>query len=301
MSDPKTSMLSEHANGEVDLNEVDPPATYIANVTTTEPARISPGREIKQAINTESAGTCHRTHPGEHSSQPKFLNSQSEWNPTGVLELDAQIQYQTNIVLLTPDWDPKKPGLICDLAMLYSHRFNSRGNLVDLSMWVEWQAKAYLLTPEHHPTKATLLSLLISSLCSRLARLGHPADLNLAIWYINQSMILTPNKRSQCEQGLLSQLGSLYFQRFMRLGNFNDLENAIVYQTEETLLIPDEHPSKTVSLENLGHMYYTRFNRLRTIMDLDKAIEHYIQALSLLTQKDNRNKALSLGKAKDTR
>ncbi|KAI0093498.1 CHAT domain-containing protein [Irpex rosettiformis] len=169
------------------------------------------------------------------------------------------------------DDNPDKAGIIADLGVSLSVRFECIGELQDLEESISLGQLANALTPEDSPDKHLRLSNLASSLFPRFGREGRAEDLEEAIALWTRAVELVPNGHVD-KPTMLNNLGTSLCTGFEHSGSANDLEKSIELHTRAVELTPEDHPNKPMWLMNLGNSHERRFERLGNLEDLERAI-----------------------------
>ncbi|THU80982.1 TPR-like protein [Dendrothele bispora CBS 962.96] len=184
------------------------------------------------------------------------------------------------VIKLTPDGSTKKAGLLNDLGIAFSHRFERLGKLRDLENAIHVKQQAVDLTPDGNANKAASLNNLGISFSQRYECLGELGDIENAIHVNRQAVDLTPDGHVN-KAALLNNLGNAFSCRFERLGELRDMENAIHVKQQALDLTPDGHAHKVAWLNNLGNAFSRRFERLGQLRDIENAICVKQQAVNL--------------------
>ncbi|KAJ7303802.1 TPR-like protein [Mycena albidolilacea] len=195
-------------------------------------------------------------------------------------DLKESMSMQEDVLQLTPDGHPEKPGLLNNLSNSLLHCYEEFGDLGYLQECIIKQEDAVRLTPDGHPEKPFMLHNLGNNLRSRFEQLGDLSDINDCISKQEDAAFLAPDRHSD-KPSWLNDLGCSLLHRFERLGDLNDINESISKQAYAIFLTPEGHPKKPGMLKDLGNALRLRFQRLGDLRDINDCISKLEDAVGL--------------------
>lgn len=190
------------------------------------------------------------------------------------------------------------PDALDNLGVAYSSRFQSTGDLSDISESISTHRRALTITPEAHPSLASHLGNMGSSLILRYGRTGDLPDLSEGISALERSISLTPRNHEALPYRLCN-LAVSFRDRYPVAKDRRDIIEAVASARAAVELTPEGHAEKPARLSILGVMLHTLFDEGGDICDIDAAISAITESMKL-TKDDHavlRKQLASLGRA----
>ncbi|WBB52448.1 tetratricopeptide repeat protein [Verrucosispora sp. WMMD573] len=179
----------------------------------------------------------------------------------------------------TSDEHCDRTGLLSDLGVALSFRFERTSAITDLDEAVAVTRDAVAATPDGHPERAKYLSNLGNHLRMQFEEGGAITDLDEAISVGQQAVTATPDGHLD-RAAYLSSLSLALRARFDRTGKIGELNEAVRLGRMAVAELSDGHPDHGGCLSNLSVALLSRFDRLGAAADLDEAVSLARQAVA---------------------
>ncbi|MFE6838753.1 CHAT domain-containing protein [Streptomyces sp. NPDC057705] len=196
--------------------------------------------------------------------------------------LEAVILLLTEAVEAAPAVHPRRAGILNDLGVAHTRRFERLGRPADLERSIE-VGEQVVAAPAAPSERAKHLNNLGGAYQMRYAQSGMTADLERSI-EVGEQAIAIGSADDPLRAERLCNLGISYRERFGRTGIAADLDRAVELGEQALATAPDQPGSdrvnRAVILTGLGGTYHERFERTRAAADLTRAVELGEQALA---------------------
>ncbi|KAG8796040.1 hypothetical protein FRC12_005830 [Ceratobasidium sp. 428] len=252
---------------------------------------LDPERPVSNDLqeNNQSSSTIAPVSPACDQTVSEGLGGAEHTKPLSELrEIHVWIDGLTEIVEITPDDRPSKPGWLNMLGLAYELLFNHQGALEHIRMAVTCIEAAVALAPNGDPHKPRYLKHLGDAHQSLFCHLGELEDLRVALDCQTQAVALTPESHSD-RPACLNGLGIAYEALYCCLGELGYVSKAINCWTQAVALAPKGHPEIPSYHSNLGNAYQSLFCHLGELEHLYMALD-YQQQGAALSPDDDPNK-----------
>ncbi|QRV95279.1 CHAT domain protein [Ceratobasidium sp. AG-Ba] len=188
------------------------------------------------------------------------------------------IEFCKRAISHMPDGHPAGIRLLCNLPVLYQHRYELQGKTADLEIAVQLYLLALSAHPPEDPDRFIILSNIGSLGHTLFKRSGDIIQLDQTIAIIQQGLDVAADSHPR-KPSLYHNLGVAYDTRFDALGDLNNLQSA-VQNYKFAISSAPEHPDRPVWLNRLGVAAEHLFTRSADLGDLNLAISCLNQAIS---------------------
>ncbi|KAJ6563067.1 CHAT domain-containing protein [Mycena vulgaris] len=197
-----------------------------------------------------------------------------------VNDITRYVSVMEDLVRLTADAGPAKPGRLCNLGNSLLFQFNYSGNLADLNRSVTLREDAVQLTPDGHSDKPSRLTNLAVSFLTRFEHLGNLDDLNRSMSLQESALSLSPEGHPD-KPSMLQNLGNSFLICFEQLGDMEDLNRSVCLHEDAIHLTPNGDPDKLGRENNLGGSLFRCFEHCGDLADLNWTVSFQQDAVRL--------------------
>ncbi|KIJ63459.1 hypothetical protein HYDPIDRAFT_112868 [Hydnomerulius pinastri MD-312] len=240
-----------------------PAQDYVGNVPGIEHPEDTPSSFHLQTISDGADTTRHELGPSERHP------------PTSADDL--WISQEESALQLMSDC-PEKCARLWEISQLLSGRFNSFGDLADLSKSISAIEHASRLAPDDHPNKPRYLLKLSDLLYIRSQILRDADDWRKSIIVKWETMAFIPDDNPR-KPDHLDRIGVAFYRFFDRFGDFGDIDQSITALETAVRLTPSGHPDRPGYMNNLALSFKIRYERRGDLSDLEKSIVAFEDAL----------------------
>ncbi|KAL0634286.1 hypothetical protein Q9L58_006824 [Maublancomyces gigas] len=272
--------------------------------------------EIQQAISyAKQARTATPLNHPERASRVDNLKTLLDWRHRldGTM-YELGIMADEDALAAMPRGHPKRADRLSDLATKLHWRYEKTKDLDDLRRANSYDEEVLATIPEDeragrlsglknrldpryqeaisyakvvleamsqtHPERSPLLGSLGGTLFSRYQRIGDIDDLKQAISCFGEALKFQSSDRT----GQLSDLSNLWYTLYMRTEAMDDLKQSTMYAEEALEGIPQDHPHRSLLLNNQALRSHHKYNITKAIDDHQQAIFYAKKALTTTPQ-----------------